>query len=371
MWNYKYVDIQNQELVVTNLPSVDVIPQVLVELAQMRESKFCYFNQSRWFDFLTYLLYKFGRNTKVNEKNQFYLYGSFWFDSFYVDVYDNIRPLNVSIQDDVFLNFHGHLLNRFVGQTCPDKLLTLYNFYYKVKKSAREVINSLFAHNNVATLYLLDKPLSKDDFVDLPKGWKDKLVQLDKLLFSNALVYFQDKTFKESFHVLNQLKFYTKKYGVLFQQLIDNQKLDLDDSDNVKHKFYTYLNKNNRLLCEPLRVSFTLLGNWKLVELNTTYDFVEESAVQNHCIGRSNSYTSRVRSGHIRAFSFRKNERRYTIVYARQGNVWYVEQGKCINNRDKEVMFSGSDLKYLEVNIERLKKELDKQLRRIAEDDLF
>lgn len=374
MWKPKYVDIQNQELVITNLPSVDVVPQVLVELAQMRESKFCYFNQARWFGFLKYVLCLSG-GVEVKDKTQFYLYGYYWYDNFWVDLSNTLCPVRANIIDHIFDDFVEKFWKKFNGTQQAKDLLRFYNFYYSAKKNTRKILNELFTYKNITSFFLLDKQPQKEDFADLPKGWKDKLPQLDKLLFSNALVYFQDKTFKESFHVLNQFKFYTKKYGVLFQQLIEEQTLNLDDPEDVKRKFYTYLNKNNRLLCEPLPITFSVLGNWKIVELNTTYNFVEESSVQNHCIGRSNNYINRVRNGDIRAFSFRKfigeHEWRYTIVYYRQGNVWYVEQGKCVNNRSKEAIFNGSDLKYLEVNIERLKKELDKQLRRIAEDDLF
>lgn len=366
MWKYKYVDIQNHELIITHLPSVNVIPQVLVELAQMRESKFCYFNQARWFDFLKHLLYK-STNVKITEKTQLYLYGTTWFNDFYIRPTNKLCAVDLDITDQVF----GEFWQKFKDVNDTQKLLNIYNFYYSAKKNIRRILDELFDYKNITYFFLVDQSLQKDYFTDLPKGWKNKLPQLDKLLFTNTLVYFQDKTFKESFDVLNRLKFYTKKYGILFEQLINQQKLDLNNPEGVKHTFYTYLNKNNRLLCEPLRINFTFLGNWKLVELNTTYDFVEESSVQNHCIGRSNNYINSVRNGKIRAFSFRKNEKRYTIVYARQGNVWYVEQGKCVNNRNKEDMFNGSDLKYLEVNIERLKKELEKQLRLVVEDDLF
>jgi hypothetical protein len=125
-------------------------------------------------------------------------------------------------------------------------------------------------------------------------------------------------------------------------------------------------------LCEPLQTGFDLLGKWKLVELNTTYGFVEESAVQNHCIGRGNSYISRVIQGQIRAFSFRKtignSEKRHTIVYFRQGNRWLVEMDRGVNNYHKENIYNNYDLKCLEVNIERLRKELEKNLRQTEED---
>lgn len=369
MWKYKYVDIQNHELVITNLPSVDVIPQVIIELAQIQEYKFCYFNKNRWFNFLKHIITHLGFPPEIHDLHLFQMYGVFWFKDFYVE--DNRLSFAEYSTKTETLTFEESVLLLTVFRRDINSLLRFYNVYYGLKKNVKTVIHELVKYANITSAFLSDSHFTKEDFADLPKGWKDKLIQLDKLLFTKTSVYFKEKTFKDSFQVLNKLKFYTKKYGILFQQLINEQQLDLDDPEDVNHKFYTYLNKNNRLLCEPLRVNFTLLGNWKLVELNTTYDFVEESAVQNHCIGRSNNYINRVRSGNIRAFSFRKNERRYTIVYVRQGNIWHIEQGKCVNNYAKENMFGGSDLKYLEVNIERLKKELEKQLRRTMEDYFF
>lgn len=373
MWKPKYVDIQNYELLITDLPSVDVIPEALVELAQMQECRFCDFNQARWFNFLKHVIKNLGFPPKIHDLHLFQMYGVFWFNDFYIT--DNNELSFAEYFGTKTLEFVESKLLLTVFRRDINSLLRFYNTYYGLKKNVKSIVNELAKYKNITSVYLTDGNFTKDDFADLPKGWKDKLPQLDKLLFSNALCYFRNKTFNESFHVLNQLKFYTKKYGVLFQQLIEEQTLNLDEPEYVKRKFYAYLNKNNRLLCEPLPITFSVLGNWRIVELNTTYNFVEESSIQNHCIGRGNYYISRVLNGELRAFSFRKiidqREQRYTIVYERKGNVWTIGQGKCVNNLEKKDVFKGSDLKYLEVNIERLKKELEKQLRLTVEDDLF
>ena len=382
MYKYKYVTIENQELIVKYLPSVDVIPDVIIELAQLRDSKFCYFNHNRWYDFFKYLLDN--ENPYVNDVFLFQYYASFWFEHFRINKQRRLEGIGTKIGvanltlpfgvDLVFYDLYGRCLWNY-RNVQTQKLLNLYNTYYGLKKSIRQVVNELLRYNNISAIFLLDREFTKDDFADLPKGWKDKLPQLDKLLFSNLEYFKHVQKFNECFVVLSKIKRYVKKYGFLFHQLLNEHLLDLDDEEDIRRKFYNYLNKNNRFLCEPLNITFQLLGKWELVELNTTYKFVEESAVQNHCIGRSNNYISRVKNGHIRAFSFRKtfgeSEKRHTIVYARQGNTWLVEQDRSVNNFHKEDVYSSCDLKFLEVNIERLRKELEKKLRKTVEDDLF
>ncbi len=368
---FKYVEIINQELIVKSLPSVNHLPDVLVEIAQIRETQFCYFNKPRWYNFFKLLLSH--QSAHINDVTKLLLYGDVWFHDF--KLYDNDLRNFKSYEQDVVFDKIEYKLFRFLRiESIPTyKLLNLYNFYYSCKKNLREVLNVLFVYENIRNDYLFDNKLVKEDFSDLPKGWKDKLTQLNKLLNINTCKYVSGKTFRESFDVLRTIKNYSKKYGVYFDRLFaDGVAFQLGDPESVKQVFYYHLHKNNRLLCEPLRITFDLLGKWKLVELNTTYGFVEESAVQNHCIGRGNSYIARVSQGQIRAFSFRKtienSEKRHTIVYFRQGNRWLIEMDRGVNNYHKENIYNNYDLKCLEVNIERLRKELEKNLRQTEED---
>ena len=372
---FKYVEIVNQELIVKSLPTINHIPDVLIEIAQIRETQFCYFNKPRWYNFFKMLL-NFASG-KIQDHTKFILYGDVWLRDF--KLHKN-KLSNFSLrcgyeEDAVFAQINDALfwkLQVHITHTVQ-QVLEFYNFYYSCKKSLRKVLDVLFAYTNITNTYLFNNKLAKEDFADLPKGWKDKLPQLEKLLDVNTCRYLQGKTFVQSFDVLRTIKTYSKKYGVYFDKLLnDDVHFQLDDPESVRQGFYYHLHKNNRLLCDPLRTTFDLLGKWKLVELNTTYAFVEESAVQNHCIGRGNGYIARVAKGEIRAFSFRKmfgeSEKRHTIVYSRKGNVWSVEQDRSVNNYMKENVYDNYTLKCLEVNIERLRKELTKTLRQTEED---
>jgi hypothetical protein len=370
---FKYVEIVNQELIVKSLPTINHIPDVLIEIAQIRETKFCYFNKPRWYNFFKLLLTL--QSAEIQDRTKFILYGDVWLRDFklHKNKLNNLCPYEedavfAQINYALFWKLHVSDLTYTVQQ-----LLNVYNFYYSCKKNLRKILDILFAYTNITNTYFFNNKLTKEDFADLPKNWKDKLPQLDKLLQNNAAHYLRGKTFVQSFDVLRTLKTYSKKYGVYFDKLLnDGVYFQLDDAESVRQVFYCHLHKNNRLLCEPMKITFDLLGKWKLVELNTTYAFVEESAVQNHCIGRGNSYITRVARGEIRAFSFRKmfgeNEKRHTIVYSRKGNVWSIEQDRSVNNYSKEKVYDNYTLKCLEVNIERLKKELTKTLRQTEED---
>lgn len=345
--NLRDVAIVNKELVVVNINSS--IVEIIISLLETKSCNDCYFNRDKWFTLLQYI----GDNTTLDniDKTKLYLYGAEWFDYFTV----NHNKLVV------FNKRENTLLEKLVKHYDKRFVFTSYVYYTSVKKNVREQLDILFDYKNVITYLFSNTWLSFDN---LPKGWKDNLPRLNSFLDTDLARYLNQTTLTEQINTVRQINKQVKSYGKIFLTVLKDSFVNLNDEEDVRQKTFLYLRQNNRLLVDPISTTFSTLGKWTIVELNTKLSFIDESAVQNHCIGRGDYYINRVVGGDLRAFSFRKingeKETRYTVTYIKENNHWEVEQDKGFNNRDKSRLYSGYDLKCLEVNIERLKKELDK-----------
>lgn len=352
----KNVAIINKELVITNINGNLI--NIIIQLCEVNSCYDCYFNKDKWFTLLQHLTKYNSVDKSFNhvDKTKFYLYGVEWFDYFQVRQ-NHIVAYNLRNND---------LLESCINKKySPALLFKYYVCYTSVRKHIRNILKVV--SNYPAVFFNI---ISHQDIPNiannLPKGWQDNLAKLDFYLgvdyyYNN---YFNNKTFLEQLIITRAINNYVKKYGNLFHKILQSENIDINNDDEINNKVFNYFRRNNKLLIEPIPLSETYLGEWKVYELVTNLFFIEESEKQNHCIGRGHYYINQVIGGHLRAFSFRKvindKECRYTVTYEKNGNRWCVDQHKGVNNKDKTNLFDEYDVKCLEINIERVKKELDK-----------
>lgn len=342
----RHVDIRNKELIITN---IDNIPETILELLQTKDCYDCYFNRDKWFTLLQYLSQPYVALNNT-DKTTLFMYGAEWCDYFSIKN-NQLQPYNKK-QDDI--------LTQLTTIFDKDVVFKLYVFYCAVKKSVKQQLEILLNYPSIAKQ--IDKRyLSK---LSLQKGWKDNLPKLNNYLWSGELYrYFKNKCLFDQIETVRIINKHTKQYGEVFITVLSDDFINLEDENEIKQKLFVYLRQNNRYIVDPFSTNFATLGHWYIVELNTKLLFIDESATLNHCVGRGDYYINRVRGNELRVFSFRKqiNDKkcRYTVAFKKVGNRWFVDQDKGVNNRDKTALFNSYDLKCLEVNIERLKKELD------------
>lgn len=352
----KNVSIINKELVITNID--DNIISIIIELCEIKNCyDGVYFNKDKWFTLLQYLLKPGDSKTSFDlrvDKTKFYMYGTEWFEYFSVKggtiVPYNLRPNNIL---EKCKSFSSNMLYKY------------FVLHTSAKKNIREKLNILSKYNNIfhnVLVYQGIENLNKD----LPKGWIDNLPRLNTYLKINYIYnnYLIVNDISQQIKITRTINSYIKKYGQTFFSILESEKISLDDKEDVDRKVFLYLRRNNKLIVEPIQLIEHLLGEWIVRELVTRLFFIEESDIQNHCIGRGDYYVNQVKGGNLRAFSFRKNidgkERRYTVTFIKDGNRWKLHQHSGYNNADKKELFTDYDLKCLEINIERVKKELDR-----------
>jgi hypothetical protein len=348
----KNVAIINKELVIANIDNNLI--NIIIELCEVKSCYDCFFNKDKWFTLLQHLIKYDDVNKSFNnaDKTKFYLYGTEWFDYFRVRR-NQIVPYNLRQND---------LLQSCVNFS-PQLLFNYFVKYNSVRKHVKNRLDIIRNYPNVFLNVVLAQNLANIDD-DLPKGWVDNLPKLNSYLDNYYLKYFSNNKFSEKITTTRTINNYVKKYGKLFFDILNCERVDLNDNEDVENKVFNYLRRNNKLIVEPIPLVENYIGGWKVHELVTNLFFIQESEFQNHCIGRGDFYINQVKGGNLRAFSFRKKvgdkEWRYTVTYSKSGNRWEVEQHNGFNNRDKSRLFDEYDLKCLEVNIERVKKELDK-----------
>lgn len=363
----KHVAIINKELVPQNIKQ---IAKTILELCEINSCHDCYFNKDKWFTLFQYLIAHTDINTTLSnlDLTKLYLYGADWFDYFGVRnnqiVVYNLRH-NDLLYDLVKTHHIGyHILFRY------------YVVYTSSRKNVKAKLDRIRHYPNVYQHILLRQDVANLD-QNLPKSWVDNLPKLNTYLDNPYLLdnYFDKNCFAQQIEITRCINKYVKKYGKTFIELIQENCFDILNDEVVQTKVFMHLRKNNKLLVDPLPINNNYLGIWRVVELTTKLSFVDESDIQNHCIGRGDGYVNQVIGGRLRAFSFRKlfagKESRYTVTYVRSGSRWEVCEENGVNNRKKDKLYDVYDLKCLEINMERVKQDLDKYQIQSSKEEKF
>jgi hypothetical protein len=215
------------------------------------------------------------------------------------------------------------------GVNCFNRYLMVVKYLYGsgVKKSTRETRLIVLNYPELFSFALLTP-----NYLDnLPNNWKAKLPALNKFLGEHDLLpIFSGKTLPEQIRLLDELRQLIKQYGLWIIGLLEQH---LHHYQYNKQEFIKLIEfkklENSKWLVKPLKLPelpFGLKSTWKVVELHTRQQLIQEGEYQRHCVG---GYT--VSETH-RIWSLRKDNLRYTVEVSYYNSTWRVNQARGRHN---------------------------------------
>lgn len=378
-----YTQIIKEELVISHIDSNVSIPKLIIELNETFNSTKCYFNKNVWLSFLSELCEYTNANYLIDYQDVDLLRKceGIWCEYFTIDslthyVNTGERSHSVEIAFIKNINYANFYLNPILPEKdytvfwqTPERYFKYWSLFLNRKRKDLTILHELKNYTNIML-----KVIEHENYLQglHEIKWKDKLHSLNEYLSRSKFTdkYLSGKTLREQIETLKTIKTYVKKYGEKIINLLEENKKQEINDENISNLIFSHFVKNHKVMCKPLINLPKLKGNWECVQLTSHLDLFNETEHQGNCIGgfRFNHYRSLIEKGTLKAFSFRKEDLWITITFRKVGLKWILDEKQATVKTNSKIYNNDYEKSIFDMNVSIVIKFLNSLKFEIEED---